>query len=53
MYQLSQLESGLTVASVEMPHMVGVSVGIWVGIGSRYEPTPLNGVCHFIEHMLF
>jgi len=53
MYQLSQLESGLTVASVEMPYMVGVSVGIWVGIGSRYEPTPLNGVCHFIEHMLF
>ncbi len=53
MYQLSQLNSGLTVASVEMPHMVGVSVGVWVGIGSRYEPAPLNGACHFIEHMLF
>lgn len=36
-----------------MPHMVGVSVGLWVGVGSRYEPSALNGVCHFIEHLLF
>ncbi len=33
--------------------MVSVSVGIWVGVGSRYEPASLNGVCHFIEHLLF
>jgi len=33
--------------------MVGVSVGIWVGVGSRGEPSDLNGVCHFIEHLLF
>jgi predicted Zn-dependent peptidase len=36
-----------------MPHMVGVSVGLWVGVGSRCEPARLNGVCHFIEHLLF
>ncbi len=33
--------------------MMGVSVGIFVGAGSRYEPAALNGVCHFIEHLLF
>ena len=33
--------------------MSSVSVGVWVRIGSRYEPAPLNGVCHFIEHLLF
>lgn len=33
--------------------MASVSLGIWVGIGSRYEPAALNGACHFIEHMLF
>ena len=33
--------------------MVSVSVGVWVGIGSRYEPAKLNGACHFIEHLLF
>jgi predicted Zn-dependent peptidase len=53
MYQVTQLKNGLTVASAEMPHMMSVSVGLWVGVGSRYEPAPLNGVCHFIEHLVF
>ncbi len=53
MYQVSQLERGLHVATVSMPHMKSVSVGVWVATGSRYEPPALNGVCHFIEHLLF
>ena len=53
MYRVTRLENGLTVATAEMPHMVGVSVGLWVGVGSRYEPAELNGVCHFLEHLLF
>jgi predicted Zn-dependent peptidase len=52
-YQVTQLKNGLTVATAEMPQMVSVSLGLWVGVGSRYEPAPLNGVCHFIEHLLF
>lgn len=53
MYQLTRLPNGLRVATAEMPFMASVSVGIFVGIGSRYEPAELNGACHFIEHMLF
>src|SRR6476661_6650388 len=53
MYHVTSLGSGLTVATAEMPHMASVSVGIWVALGSRYEPAELNGVCHFIEHLLF
>src|SRR5712675_730480 len=53
MYQISRLKSGLTIATAEMPHMASVSLGLWVGIGGRYEPAPLNGVSHFIEHLLF
>lgn len=53
MYKVTRLENGLTVASAEMPHMASVSVGIWVGVGSRYEPAPINGASHFIEHLLF
>lgn len=53
MYHVTQLKNGLTVATAEMPHMLSVSLGVWVGVGSRYEPAPLNGVCHFIEHLLF
>ena len=53
MYEISKLENGFTVATATMPHMAGVSTGLWVGVGGRYENAPLNGVCHFIEHMLF
>jgi predicted Zn-dependent peptidase len=52
-YKVTRLDNGLTVATAEMPHMASVSVGIWVGTGSRYEPAEVNGVCHFIEHLLF
>ncbi len=52
-YRISRLSNGLRVATAEMPHMKSVSVGLWVGVGSRSEPANLNGVCHFIEHMLF
>src|SRR5687767_10006428 len=53
MYQISRLKNGLTVATAEMPHMASVSVGLWVGVGGRFEAAEINGMCHFIEHMLF
>jgi predicted Zn-dependent peptidase len=53
MYQVTRLPQGLTVATAEMPHMASVSLGLWVGVGGRYEPAELNGASHFIEHMLF
>jgi predicted Zn-dependent peptidase len=53
MAQVTRLPNGLTVLTGEMPHMASTSVGLWVGVGSRHEPTQLNGVSHFIEHMMF
>jgi predicted Zn-dependent peptidase len=53
MYQVTRIQNGLTVATAAMPHMASVSLGVWVGVGGRYEPKELNGVSHFIEHMLF
>jgi predicted Zn-dependent peptidase len=53
MYQVTRLPNGLTVATAEMPHMASVSLGLWVGVGGRHEPAELNGVSHFIEHMMF
>ncbi|MFO1478273.1 MAG: pitrilysin family protein [Verrucomicrobiota bacterium] len=53
MYHVTQLPGGLTVGTAEMPHMTSVSAGVWIGVGSRHEPAPLNGACHFIEHMVF
>src|SRR5690606_31354740 len=35
------------------PGIETVSVGVWVGVGTRHEPEPLNGVSHLLEHMAF
>jgi predicted Zn-dependent peptidase len=51
--QLTTLPGGLRVATATMPHMASVALGIWVGVGGRFEPAELNGISHFIEHMLF
>jgi predicted Zn-dependent peptidase len=47
------LENGLRIATAPMPDMESVSVGIWVGVGGRYEPARICGISHFIEHLLF
>ena len=52
-YRLTTLPGGLRIATADMPHMASVALGIWVGVGGRHEPEPVNGVSHFIEHMLF
>ncbi len=50
---LTRLPNGLTLATAAMPHMASVSLGVWVGVGSRYETAAQNGASHFIEHLLF
>jgi len=53
MYQVTTLANGLRVATAEMPGMESVAVGLWVGVGGRYETERHSGVSHFIEHLLF
>src|SRR5271154_839225 len=47
------LPNGLVVLTEPMEHVRSVSVGIWLRTGSRREPAELNGISHFIEHMVF
>jgi len=47
------LPNGLVVITEPMEHVRSVSVGIWLRSGSRREPAQLNGISHFIEHMVF
>jgi predicted Zn-dependent peptidase len=47
------LPNGLTILTEEMDHIRSVSIGIWVKNGSRHEEPPVNGISHFIEHMVF
>lgn len=53
MYEISTLDNGFTVATATMPQMCSISLGLWFGIGSRFESARLNGICHFIEHLVF
>ena len=53
MHDRSVLPNGLRVLSSTMPHTRSVSVGIFVGAGSRYEDEPIAGASHYLEHMLF
>lgn len=53
MTQLTTLPNGVRIASVEMPHMKTVSVGIWAMVGGRHEPLAFCGVSHFLEHLMF
>jgi predicted Zn-dependent peptidase len=47
------LPNGLVLITEPMEHVRSVSVGIWLRSGSRREPAELNGITHFIEHMVF
>ncbi len=53
MYKKIILNNGLRLVYENIPYVRSVSVGIWVGTGSRNETLENNGISHFIEHMLF
>nr|WP_283163285.1 pitrilysin family protein [Sporolactobacillus mangiferae] len=47
------LPNGVRILLEPLSSVRSVSIGIWVGTGSRYENETNNGISHFIEHMLF
>lgn len=50
---MSELDSGERVISEKVPSVRSVSIGFWIGAGSRDERDDRAGVSHFIEHLLF
>ena len=47
------LDNGLTLLTESMPQVRSVTIGVWLRRGSRDEPARLNGISHFIEHLVF
>jgi hypothetical protein len=47
------LPGGLRVVTEYLPAVRSVSVGVWVGVGSRDEGASVAGAAHFLEHLLF
>lgn len=47
------LPNGLIVLTERMDHLRSVAMGVWIKSGSRCEAAEINGISHFVEHMLF
>lgn len=52
-YEITTLDNGIRVITETVNHVQFMSMGIWVGVGSRYESKEEWGITHFIEHMFF
>ena len=51
--EITTLPSGLRVVTDRMDHLETVSLGVWVGAGSRHERSIEHGLSHLLEHMAF
>ncbi|MGA3035463.1 MAG: pitrilysin family protein [Terracidiphilus sp.] len=47
------LPNGLIVLTERMDHLRSVAMGVWIKSGSRCEAAEMNGISHFVEHMVF
>ncbi|MBP9821977.1 MAG: insulinase family protein [Candidatus Pacebacteria bacterium] len=52
-FQFDTLPSGLRLVTVPMQGTKTVTVMVMVGTGSKYETKDINGISHFLEHMMF
>lgn len=52
-YNFHQYDSGLRLISIPMEGTKTATVLVLVGTGSKYETKEINGISHFLEHMMF
>jgi predicted Zn-dependent peptidase len=52
-HRLTTLESGVRIVTEAMPSVRSVSLGLWIGTGSRAESDAQAGLSHLLEHLLF
>lgn len=52
-FQHHQLDNGLDILTEINPDAHSFAAGLFVKTGSRDEPPEINGVSHFLEHMMF
>jgi predicted Zn-dependent peptidase len=52
-HRITELDSGVRIVTEAMPSVRSVSLGYWIGTGSRCESDAQAGLSHLIEHLLF
>jgi predicted Zn-dependent peptidase len=50
---MTTLDSGVRIVTEAMPSVRSVSLGFWIGTGSRSETDEQAGLSHLLEHLLF
>ncbi len=53
MYKKTKLKNGLTLITAPLKETKAVTVLVLLPVGSRYESKNINGVSHFVEHLMF
>ena len=53
MYQKAVLDNGLRIVTHKMPGRSSAALGIWIGVGGRYEDNTNKGIAHLLEHLCF
>lgn len=53
MFKRYHLDNGIPLVTECIRNVHSVTLGIWVKVGSRFEPPDKNGLSHFLEHMFF
>ena len=49
---IETLPNGLTIVAEQMP-VEAVNLNVWINVGSAIESDDINGMAHFLEHMVF
>lgn len=49
---IKKLPNGLTIVAEQMP-VEAVNLNVWINVGSAVESDDINGMAHFLEHMVF
>jgi predicted Zn-dependent peptidase len=52
-YTITTLDGGERIVTERVSSVRSVSIGMWIGAGSRDETRAQAGISHFIEHLLF
>ncbi len=50
---VSKLSNGIRIVTDAQKEADSVTLGLWVGVGSRFEKKSESGISHFLEHMAF
>jgi predicted Zn-dependent peptidase len=52
-WEISSLANGMRIVTTPVPTAQSASVNVFIGVGSRGEERRVNGISHYMEHMLF